>query len=138
METIGLWATPLILLPGVALLIMSTSVRSGQLHEEFHHLLESPEEQVTDSLLTHLLYRAQLLNRALVSLYISVGLFCLGGLLGGLVSQWQQSATLIIILLVGCGVAVVFFASFQLVRESRTALAILEEHSRILMERMNL
>jgi hypothetical protein len=38
-----LWLTPLILLPGVALLIMSTSVRFGQVHDEFHVFLDHPD-----------------------------------------------------------------------------------------------
>ena len=33
------WATPLLLLPGVALLITSTSVRFDLVHTEIHHML---------------------------------------------------------------------------------------------------
>ena len=35
----GAWLTPLVLLPGVAMLVMSTSARYGQIHQEFHHLV---------------------------------------------------------------------------------------------------
>jgi hypothetical protein len=41
------WNLPLVLLPGVALLISSTSVRYGILHDELHHILDSMEA-VTD------------------------------------------------------------------------------------------
>ncbi len=38
MDTVA-WLTPLVLLPGVALLVLSTSARYGQIHQEFHHLV---------------------------------------------------------------------------------------------------
>ena len=38
------WLTPLLLLPGVALLIVSTSHRFAQLHSEFHRLLDHPDD----------------------------------------------------------------------------------------------
>ena len=43
MTSTEFWLTPLILLPGVALLIGSTSARFGQIHTEFHHLLDHPD-----------------------------------------------------------------------------------------------
>ncbi len=36
-----LWAAPLLLLPGVALMVLSTSTRFGLLHDEFHRVLET-------------------------------------------------------------------------------------------------
>ena len=39
MESVGLWLTPLVLLPGVAILLISTSARYGEIHAEFHRLL---------------------------------------------------------------------------------------------------
>ena len=44
MESNALWLTPLILLPGVALLIMSTSARYGQVHADFQSLSDLPDE----------------------------------------------------------------------------------------------
>ncbi len=41
MEDAELWLTPLIILAGVALLIVATSVRYLQLHNEVHHILEA-------------------------------------------------------------------------------------------------
>ena len=36
MEDTGIWAAPLLLLSAVGLLVLSTSARFGQVHEEFH------------------------------------------------------------------------------------------------------
>ncbi len=37
------WLTPLILLPGVALMIVSTSARFGVMNTTFHGLLREPD-----------------------------------------------------------------------------------------------
>lgn len=44
MANTEIWITPLLLLPGVALLIVSTAARFGQLQDEFHHLLDHEEQ----------------------------------------------------------------------------------------------
>jgi len=46
MQNVEIWLTPLLLLPGVALLIMSTSARYGQIHAELHHLIEKRRDRV--------------------------------------------------------------------------------------------
>jgi len=40
MEVIGIWLSPLLLLPGAALLILSTSNRLNRLHDEVHHQID--------------------------------------------------------------------------------------------------
>ena len=124
-----LWLTPLILLPGVALLIMSTSLRYGQIHGEIHHLLEH-KDHVSKRAASHLLKRATLFRNALVSLYISVGLFSSAGLLGGLASIWTQRSNSIVTGLTCLGILSLVFASVQLIRESFLSLEIIKEHSK--------
>ena len=64
MEDMVARAGPLLLKPGVGLLILSTSARFGQLHQELHrHLAEGNSPAVN-----HLRSRARLLHNALVSL----------------------------------------------------------------------
>ncbi|MHC4140789.1 MAG: DUF2721 domain-containing protein [Planctomycetota bacterium] len=84
------WLTPLILLPGVALLIMSTSARFGQIHAEFHHLPDHADAHA-EILSRHLVLRSALYRNALISLHASVGLFALGSLLGGLLNSGIRS-----------------------------------------------
>ncbi len=64
MNDTGVWAVPLLLLPGVGLLIMSTSIRFGQLHQELHLQLEKKNAGAV----AHLRNRAGYFHTALVSL----------------------------------------------------------------------
>ena len=57
MESESVWLTPLILLPGVALLIISTSARYGQVHSEIHRLLLEKTE-TSRTWASHILHRS--------------------------------------------------------------------------------
>lgn len=111
------WLTPLILLPGVALLIVSTSARFGQLQTEFHRLLDHPDAHAR-ILSRHLLRRSALFRDALVALYASVALFAFGSLLGAVVNLWRPESLWVVggatILGIGC----IVYASVQLMREA--------------------
>ena len=67
MFTTEVWLTPLILLPGVALLIISTSARFEQIHNEFHRLLEHPDDH-SKIVARNLVLRSTLFRNALVNL----------------------------------------------------------------------
>lgn len=127
MNATEFWLTPLILLPGVALLIGSTSARFGQVHTEFHHLLDHPDAHAR-ILSRNLLQRSGLFRDALASLYVSVGLFSLGSLLGGVVNLWRPSSLWFVGGLIIIGIGCVVFASIQLVRESLLCLKVIQEH----------
>lgn len=121
-----LWLTPLILLPGVALLIMSTAARFGQVQEELHHLLSHPDHQAR--IICHgLVKRAAFYRNALASLYTSVGLFSLGSLLGGVVNFWQPKSLWVVGGLTILGISCIVYASIQLLRESMLSLQVIED-----------
>ena len=122
-----LWLTPLLILPGVGLLIMSTSVRYGRVHEEVHHLLSHKGHHMP-TLSGHLYKRSRFFRNALVGLYISVMLFSLGGLLGGLMGIWDSNAFWIVAAFTGAGILCLLYASWELVRESILSLEVIEEH----------
>jgi hypothetical protein len=124
-----LWLTPLILLPGVALLIVSTSARFEQNHDEFHRLLEHPSDH-SKIAARNLLVRSALLRNVLVSLYTSVGLFSLGSLLGGVVNVWRPKSLWVVGGLTILGIGCLVYASIQLVRESLLCLQVIRELSR--------
>ena len=128
MNATEFWLTPLILLPGVALLIGSTSARFGQVHTEFHHLLDHPDAHAR-ILSRNLLERCRLFRDALASLYTSVGLFSLGSLLGGVINLWRPGSLWFVGGLIIIGIGCVVFASVQLVRESLLCLKIIQEHN---------
>ncbi|MFQ5399543.1 MAG: DUF2721 domain-containing protein [Anaerolineae bacterium] len=128
MTSVGLWLTPLILLPGVALLVLSTSIRYGQIHSEFHHLLKDNSD-TAKTIARHLLARSILFRNALFGLYISVGFFSIASLIGGVASMFARDFDLIVVALTFVGILGLVFASVELIQESVTSLRIIREHA---------
>jgi len=131
-----LWLTPLILLPGVALLIVSTSARFAQLQTEFHRLLDHPDAHAR-ILSRHVLKRSAFFRDALVALYSSVALFALGSLLGAVVNLWRPESLWVVGGATILGIACIVFASLQLIREAWTCLRITVDQSQQLQESSN-
>ena len=127
MESVEVWLTPLLLLPGVALLIMSTSVRYVRVHEEVHHLLDHESKNLAKRA-NRLYKRSKLFRNALIALYGSVGVFSLAGLLGGVLAFSQLEGYYWISSLTGLGIIFLFFASIELIRESTLSLDIIKDH----------
>jgi hypothetical protein len=115
---------PLLLLPGVGQIILSTTTRYGQLHEEIHRLVSMPEMAAEK----HLWARSRRLRDALMGLYLCVCIFALTSLSGvtlevlGLSSRWP------IVALTSLGCLCLLYAAYQLVRESFLSLESIEGH----------
>ncbi len=122
-----IWLSPLILLPGVALLIISTAARFAQITDEFHRLIDHPDKHGR-ILSRHLLERASHFKSALVSLYVSVVLLSTGSLLGGVLTAWTDKALWITGVLTIFGIVCLVYAAAHLVLESRLCLKIIDEH----------
>jgi len=127
MNNSAFWITPLALLPGVALLILSTSTRFGQLHQEIHHIFEK-ETDDSDAIMDLLLKRAILFKKSLFYLYSSVVLFAIASLLGGLNEFYDNAFYWIVFILLFLGVAAVIIASVFLLIESTQSQKIIEFH----------
>lgn len=127
MDNIEIWLTPLLILPGVGLLIMSTSARYSQIHNEVHHLLHEKGDH-RPHLANRLFSRSKLFRNALVSLYTSVSVFVLAGLIGGFVAIWETDTYWINALFSFAGILCLLYASIQLIRESILSLDVIEEH----------
>jgi hypothetical protein len=121
------WLTPLILLPGVALLIVSTSSRFSQLQGEIHRLLDHPDAHAK-ILSRHLLMRSGLFRDALVALYGSVGLFAFGSLLGGVVNLWRPESLWVVGGATMIGIGCIVYAAVQLMREASVCLRVVADH----------
>jgi hypothetical protein len=135
METLAteVWLTPLVLLPGVALLTVSTANRFGQIQAEFHRLLDHPDNHA-QIVARSLLVRARLYRDALACLYASVGLFALGALLGGVINLWRPESLWLVGGLTICGIAAIVFSAVQLLRESLLSLQVVREQSAVIEE----
>ncbi len=106
MESTGLWAAPLLLIPGVGLLLISTSSRFGQLHQE---LLRQVREQNSEAV-RHLCQRARLIHTAMVSLYVSIAVLSFSSLLGTLANRWFPTLKWIPEVMTFVGVAIISYA----------------------------
>ncbi len=123
MDDVSLWVSPVVLVSGVALLIMSTSARYGQIHAELRELMHDTHNGTlvgdsVDMLYGHIRTRTRLLLSALFGLYLSVGFLITGSLVGVLSTIWSFSHVPVIALTCA-GILGVVYAALQLIRESR-------------------
>lgn len=127
MNDVGL-LTPLILLPGVALLIVSTSARYSRLHDEVHGILH--DRQAPPLVVNGLLRRGRLFRNALVLLYVCVALFSLASLLGMGAILWEQDelGVWIVLLITTGGILCLTIAAVVLIREALLSLKVIEAH----------
>ena len=77
------WVTPLLLLPGVALLLVSTSARYEAVHQEIHTLLGEVSSDASHCA-QHVVRRARLLQSAMLALYGAVALLSTSGLVASI------------------------------------------------------
>lgn len=127
MESTVVWITPLLMLPGIATLIISTAARYAALHEEIHRALDMPGENRLLST-THLLTRALHFRNALVAQYVSVFLLVSASLIGALFEVTQMSGDTWVLIVLSVGVAVIAYSTFELIRESRFSLDVICSH----------
>ena len=120
-----IWAAPLLLLPGVALLIMSTSVRYTRVHDEIHHQIGGACDR---GRLQALFGRARLFHRALVCLYISVAAFAVSSLVGGLLTLTGRPALVPVFVVTCAGIGALVLASVFLIVESVHAIDVIRDH----------
>jgi len=127
MDIVGVWLSPLLLLPGAGLLIMSTSQRFNRLHDEIHHLI-GQESNKSHKTVKHLMKRAHYFRNALVLLYSSIAIFAIAGLLGGITSGLGDVSFYITVGLTILGILFLAAASIILIKESALSLEIMKIH----------
>ena len=128
------WVTPLLLLPGVGLLLVSTSARFEAVHSEIHQLLDEHSSQVADCA-AHVVRRARLLCLAMCGLYVAASALALSGLLAAVTVWHLESVHWVAWLFLAIGVASVLIASLTLTRESTFSLSIVKAHAQEIVAR---
>lgn len=116
---------PLTLLPGVALLIVSTAARFGQLHDEIHRLLAGGLHDDKP-----LAAQAHHFQRALLGLYLCVSLLAIAALAGVALSVLGLPPEGGIAIFTVAGCLCLLFAASHLVRESFITLSSIQTHLR--------
>lgn len=122
------WIMPLLLLPGVGLLVQSTAIRYDRIHDELHALLDRGGQHENPIFLKHLGTRARWFRNALVALYVSACMFAIGSILGAIADVVLGESEIIVIIFAGSGICCLLYAAIHLVRESFLSLEVLEVH----------
>jgi len=121
MEHFGNWIIPITFIPGVGMLILSTSNRFGQLNGEINQLL-SGNLKLDNMMLEYQIRRSHLFSNTLICLYIGVTSFSLGSLVGGVLTfYWSKFAQWFLISSICLGVGCVVGAATLLIIESAIA-----------------
>ena len=105
---LGVWVAPILLIPGLALLTISTGNRLNQALNAIAMFGGSPESERTQ----------RLLAKALIWLYTGIAVNALAGIVGGALSVWLPSQALILIVALACaGVITLLVAAGLLIVE---------------------
>lgn len=122
---------PLTYIPGVALLIVSTSSRYVHMNDLINSY--SPEEcRLQAEKVKQELRRAHLYRNGLLGFYLSVVFFSLGSLVAFLVNSWGiQTSKAILEIASIAGVALIVFSCVNLSIESILTLDILKKHANV-------
>jgi hypothetical protein len=121
---------PLTYIPGVALLIMSTSQRYTNINGIIYQFSDEECRIKTDRVKQEL-RRAHLFRNSLLALYLSVAFFSLGSLVAFFVNRWGiATSTSILEIATVIGVVCILFAVSKLAAESILTLDILKRHAK--------
>ena len=116
------WYLPITIVPGIGLLILSTSNLMVTLSNELIVLIK--EQSKNESIILRKLKQLKTLNRAMVLFYIAVACLVIAGLIGGLqLKNIGDSATYISVL----GIVIMLFALFSLIKYSYRAVSIRQD-----------
>ncbi len=116
------WYLPITIVPGIGLLILSTSNLMVTLTNELSGFIK--EQTKDESIIHRKLAQLKTLNRAMVLFYIAVACLAIAGLIGGLqLKMIEDSATYISII----GIVIMLLGLFSLIKYSYRAVSIRQD-----------
>ena len=119
------WIFPLTILPGIGMLIMSTTHWCSSLASEINESLNS--QLFSKPLIKKKIRQLNLINRTLVLLYICTGLCAVAGFFGALCQENGLNGTLIMNILLTSGILVLVIATVMLIIFAAKATTIKQE-----------
>jgi len=116
------WYLPITIVPGIGLLILSTSNLMVTLTNELGGFIK--EQSKDESIIHRKLAQLKTLNRAMVLFYIAVASLAIAGLIGGLqLKMIKYSVTYISVL----GIVIMLLGLFSLIKYSYRAVSIRQD-----------
>ena len=107
------WIFPLTILPGIGLLIMSSTNWSVAITGEINQLLN--DDQCNMTLLQKKIQQLGLVNRALVALYLCASLCALSGFMAGIMQYQMENTQLVATSLLCIGMIFLLIATVMLI-----------------------
>jgi len=126
MQDHTMWLIPLSLIPGIAILIISTSLQNNQARSEILKLIMEKKDSERKSRMINNLMRHLYFRNAFISFYISIVFLVLASLIGTLADKITNLNLLTMILICLAALCVVY-ASIQLILESLIATRVVKE-----------
>ena len=122
------WYIPITIIPGIGLLILSTSNLMVTLSTEINTLIHNTDEN--DVIINKKLIQLKLLNRAMVLFYIAISCLVTAALIGGISLKLDIEATpaLYVIIL---GIIILLLGLFWLIKYSYRAVSIRQDQFKI-------
>lgn len=116
------WYLPITIIPGIGLLILSTSNLMITLSNEIATLIK--EQSISESIISRKLAQLKLLNRAMVFFYITVACLAITAVIGGLkIKSIQSSINYINVI----GIIIMLVGLFSLIKYSYKAVSIRQD-----------
>ena len=116
------WYLPITIVPGIGLLILSTSNLMITLTNELSGFIK--EKSKDETIISRKLAQLKILNRAMVFFYIAVACLAIAGLIGGLqFESIENSATYISVL----GIVIMLLGLLSLIKYSYRAVSIRQD-----------
>ena len=115
------WFIPFAMLPGVSMLIMSTSTRLSNVHSRVMDMPKA-ERLKQKNYVMHQLRRGRLFRNALVCLYSAIAFFVISALVAYIGSNWGAEVSRIFEITLFIAVFLVLTAAVHLIYESFLAL----------------
>ncbi len=118
------WYIPITIIPGIGLLILSTSNMMVTLSSEINTLIHG--EDKSEAIIKRKLVQLKLLNRAMVLFYIAIASLVTAALIAGISVKLgsSQNATLYVIIL---GIMMLLLGLFWLIKYSYRAVSIRQD-----------
>ena len=126
MHDYTIWLIPLSLIPGIAILIVSTSLKYNQARKEILKLITEKKDSERKSRRINNLKRHLYFRNAFISFYISIVFLVLASLIGTLADKITNLKLLTMILICLAALCVVYSA-IQLILESLIATRVVKE-----------
>ena len=122
------WYIPITIIPGIGLLILSTSNLMVTLSTEINTLIHNTDEN--DVIINKKLIQLKLLNRAMVLFYIAISCLVTAALIGGISLKLEIEAALALYVII-LGIIMLLLGLFWLIKYSYRAVSIRQDQFKI-------